>query len=219
MSQREDYRERLCRAGIVAVVRAPSSEALIDGARALLAGGVDCIEITMTTPNALQIIETCRGELGDDALIGVGSVLDGDTARAAISAGAQFVVSPVLNIEAVEAAHEAGLPGVPGAMTPTEILTADRAEADLIKVFPATRLGPGFFKDVLAPMPHMRLTPTGGVGLDNAAAFIRAGALTLGVGSALVSKQLLADRDWQGLTDRAKAFVQAVAEARDGASA
>jgi 2-dehydro-3-deoxyphosphogluconate aldolase/(4S)-4-hydroxy-2-oxoglutarate aldolase len=217
VSQREEFVERLCRAGVVAVVRAPSSDALIDAAKALADGGVDCIEITMTTPNALKVIEACRAALGDAALIGVGSVLDGDTARAAIAAGAQFVVSPVLNLEAVEAAHAAALPGVPGAMTPTEIQTAYRGEADLVKVFPATRLGPSFFKDVLAPMPHLRLTPTGGVNLENAGDFIRAGARTLGVGSALVSKKALAEGDWAWLTQRAQAFVAAVADARSGA--
>lgn len=214
MADRGKTVERLCRSGVVAVVRAPSSEQLVDAARAIAAGGVDCIEITMTTPNALQVIEQCRRQLGDDVLTGVGSVLDAETARLAILAGAQFVVSPVLDPRVIETAHRYGLACVPGAFTPTEILRATAAGADMVKVFPATKLGPEFFKDVLAPMPHLRLTPTGGVDLTTAAAFIQAGACTLGVGSALISRKALAEGDYASLTATAKQFVDVVAGAR-----
>lgn len=214
MSDRTQTVAQLCRAGVVAVVRAPSSEALIDAAGALAEGGVDCIEITLTTPNALQVIEACRRALGGAVLVGVGSVLDGPTARQAIDAGAQFVVSPVFKGEVLAAAHEHGLACVPGALTPTEILAASEAGADLVKVFPATKLGPGYFKDILAPMPHLKLTPTGGVDLDTAGEFIKAGAATLGVGSALVSKRALAEKDFAALTATARRFVEAVARAR-----
>ena len=214
MADRAQTVDRLCRAGVVAVVRASSSEQLLDVAKALAAGGVDCIEITMTTPNALAIIEQCRRELGDAILTGVGSVLDPQTARLAILAGAQFVVSPILNLEIIQTAHRYGLPCVPGAFTPTEILTATAGGADMVKVFPATKLGPEFFRDVLAPMPHLKLTPTGGVDANTAGDFIRAGACTLGVGSALVSKKALAEQNYALLTDTARQFVQIVAEAR-----
>ena len=217
MADRDQVIQRLCRNGVVAVVRAKGSEQLIDVAKALADGGVDCIEITMTTPNALAVIEAVRRQLGQAVLTGVGSVLDAETARAAILAGAEFVVSPVLNVGIIEMAHRYGLPCVPGAFTPTEILAATTAGADLVKVFPAGQLGPGFFKDILGPMPHLKLTPTGGVDLKTAGEFIKAGARTLGVGSALVSAQAVANRDFAALTATARQFVQAVAEARAGA--
>jgi 2-dehydro-3-deoxyphosphogluconate aldolase / (4S)-4-hydroxy-2-oxoglutarate aldolase len=198
-------------------VRAKSSGQLVDVARAMAAGGVDCIEITMTTPNALAVIAAVREQLGDTVLTGVGSVLDAETARAAILAGAQFVVSPVFNVAILEMAHRYGLPCVPGAFTPTEILNATAAGADMVKVFPAGQLGPGFFKDILGPMPHLKLTPTGGVDLDTAASFIKAGAKTLGVGSALVAPKAVAAGDFATLTETARKFVKVVADARAGA--
>ena len=214
MPDREARAERLCAKGIVAVVRAASSKQLLEVAKALLAGGVDCIEITMTTPNALQVIRDCRQAMGDEALIGVGSVLDAEMCRDALEAGAQYVVSPIFDPEIIRVAHEADAPVMPGAFTPTEIHNATRCGADIIKVFPATRLGPGFFKDVLAPMPHLKLAPTGGVNLDTAADFIKAGAATLAVGSALVKKDAIAAGDMDTLTDLASKFVKIVADAR-----
>jgi 2-dehydro-3-deoxyphosphogluconate aldolase/(4S)-4-hydroxy-2-oxoglutarate aldolase len=216
MVDRSEALARLCRNGVVAVVRADSGEHLVDAAEALVAGGVDCVEITLTTPDALRVIELCRAKLGDAALVGAGSVLKAATARQAIQAGAQFIVSPVLDLAVVRVTHRHGLVCVPGAFTPTEILAATAAGADMVKVFPATRLGPEFFREILAPMPHLKLTPTGGVTLQTAGEFIRAGACTLGVGSALVSRQLLADREYAGLTAMARQFVQAVAAARAG---
>ncbi len=214
MPDRSATVERLCAKGIIAVVRADSSEQLLEVARALVNGGADCIEITMTTPNALETIRRCREALGDAALVGVGSVLAESVASEAIQAGAQFVVSPIFNARIVGAAHDAGLPGVPGAFSPTEILAATNAGADMVKVFPATRLGPQFFKDLLAPMPHLKLTPTGGVNLETAGEFIRAGAVTLGVGSALVPKQAVRAGDFDAIRQLAGKFVEAVAEAR-----
>ncbi len=213
MADRQAAVNRLCDKGIVAVVRASSSEQLNDVARALLAGGVDCIEITMTTPNALKVIADCRASLSD-AMIGVGSVLTADVARQAIEAGAQFVVSPVFKTEIIEAAHAADLPCVPGCFTPTEIITATDAGADAVKVFPAGMFGPKFFKAVLAPMPHLKLTPTGGVNLDTAADWIAAGAVTLGVGSALVTKAALAEGNFDEIQRLAGEYVRIVAEAR-----
>jgi len=216
MSDRSATVERLCAKGLIAVVRADSSEQLLSVARALVNGGADCIEITMTTPNALETIRRCREALGDSALVGVGSVLTPSVASEAIEAGAQFVVSPIFNAEIVRAAHDAGLPGIPGAFSPTEIVAATDAGADMVKVFPATRLGPQFFKDVLAPMPHLKLTPTGGVNLETAGEFIRAGAVTLGVGSALVPKQAVRAGDFDAIRQLAGNFVKVVAEARAG---
>lgn len=213
MSNRAEAVERLCRKGIIAIVRASSSEQLIDVAKALLAGGVDCIEITMTTPNALAVIQQCRQAV-KGALIGVGSVLDAATARAAIQAGAQFVVSPIFGPEVIAAAHAADLPAVPGAFTPTEILNATNAGADLVKVFPGGQFGPSYLKDILAPMPHLKLTPTGGVNLNTAADWIAAGAVTLGVGAALVSKAALAQGNLAEIEHLAAQYVRTVAEAR-----
>ena len=214
MPDREAIVARMCDKGIVAVVRAKSSEQLNSVARALLDGGVDCIEITMTTPNALQVIADCRKSLGDAALIGVGSVLDAATAKEAIDAGAQYVVSPVFVPAVIDAAHDAGMPCVPGAFTPTEILEATRAGADLVKVFPGGSVGPEYFKAVLAPMPHLKLTPTGGVDLNTAADWIAAGAQTLGVGSALVTKSALASGNMDEIRALASQYVQIVADAR-----
>ena len=215
MSNVSEAVDRLCDKGIVAVVRAQSSEQLIDVAKALLAGGVDCIEITMTTPNALDVIRQCRTAV-PDAMIGVGSVLDADTAGRAIDAGAQFVVSPIFDPAVIDKAHEHEVPAVPGCFTPTEILAATNAGADLVKVFPAGMFGPKFFKAVLAPMPHLKLTPTGGVDLSTASDWIAAGAKTLGVGSALVTKQALAYGDFEGIEVLARQFVKVVAGAAAG---
>ncbi len=206
--------DRMCDKGIVAVVRASSSDQLMDVARALVAGGVDCIEITMTTPNALQVIADARKDLGEQALVGVGSVLTPQMARDSIEAGAQFVVSPVYNPQFIELAHAADLPCVPGCFTPTEIMNATRAGADMVKVFPAGFFGPKYLKAIMAPMPSLRLTPTGGVDLNTAADWIAAGARTLGVGSALVTKQALVNGDMGEIESLAKQFVQIVADAR-----
>ncbi len=214
MPDRQATVSRMCDKGIVAVVRAQSSEQLIDVAHALLDGGVDCIEITMTTPNALKVIADCRRTLGEKALIGVGSVLNARMANDAIGAGAQYVVSPVFVPEVIQAAHNAEMPCVPGAFTPTEILAATEAGADLVKVFPGGSVGPKYFKAVLAPMPHLKLTPTGGVDLTTAADWIAAGAQTLGVGSALVTKSALASGNMDEIRDLAARYVKIVADAR-----
>ncbi len=213
MPGRQEAVRRLCATGVVAVVRADSSEQLIDVAGALLDGGVDCIEITMTTPNALEVIAACRQAVAE-AFIGVGSVLDADTARAALEAGAQYVVSPVFCREVVAVANDADVPVMPGCLTPTEIHDATAAGADIIKVFPAGFFGAKYFKAVLAPMPHLKLAPTGGVNLDTAADFIAAGAATLGVGSALVTRKALAEGNLDEIRRLAGEYVRIVAEAR-----
>jgi len=206
--------ERIRRSGIVAVVRAPSSEQLVDVARALKSGGCVAIEITMTTPNALKVIEQVSAELGDEVVTGVGSVLDAETARAAILAGAQFVVGPTLNVAVIEMAHRYDKPCVPGAYTPTEILAAWTAGADVVKVFPASVGGPAYFKAIKGPLPQVKLSPTGGVNLKTAGDFIKAGAEFLGAGSAMVTKDALAAGDMASITETAAAFVEEVRKAR-----
>lgn len=211
---RHEIVSRIEQSGLVAIIRADSSEQLIDVCKALQAGGVTVAEITMTTPGALDAIKAATAELGDACLIGVGSVLDAETARLAILAGAQYIVAPTTNLDVIEMAHRYGRPIIPGALTPTEIMTAWQAGADVIKVFPANHFGPKYFKDVLAPMPMLKLTPTGGVNLDTVKDWIDAGAAALGVGSALVKKDLIKAKDWDGLTALAKQFTDAVAAAR-----
>jgi len=200
--------------GVVAVMRAPSAEMLLDISQALLAGGVPAIEVTMTTPKAISAIEKLADKFGDQAVVGVGTVLDAATARDAIAAGAQFVVSPVLDRQVIETTRRYGKISVPGAFTPTEILAAWSAGADVVKVFPATRLGPEYIRDLLAPLPMLKLTPTGGVDLKNAGEWIKAGAVFVGVGSALVSKDAMSRHDWPAITATAKAFVEAIRTAR-----
>jgi 2-dehydro-3-deoxyphosphogluconate aldolase/(4S)-4-hydroxy-2-oxoglutarate aldolase len=213
---KEQYVTQLLDAGVVAVIRAKSKDQLSDIAKALLDGGVPSIEVTMSTPKAIAGIEMLADAIGDKAVIGVGTVIDAATCRDAIAAGAQFVVSPVFDPEIVATTKRYGKISVPGAFTPTEILRAWGAGADVVKVFPSTTLGPGYFKDILAPLPQIKLTPTGGVDLKNAGDWIKAGAACIGVGSALVTKDALAKNDWASISSSAKAFVDAVKKARNG---
>ncbi len=214
MPDRAEILQRIEQAGLLAIIRADSADGLIDTVRALRDGGVTVAEVTMTTPGAIECIEAASRELGDSAVFGVGSVLDAATVHRAVDAGADFVVAPTFKPEVIAASHERGKPVFPGALTPTEILSAFEAGADAVKVFPANHFGPRYFKDILAPMPHLKLTPTGGVDLDTIPDWFAAGAVCLGVGSALVKKQMIADKDWAGLTALAKRFVDAVAAAR-----
>jgi 2-dehydro-3-deoxyphosphogluconate aldolase/(4S)-4-hydroxy-2-oxoglutarate aldolase len=199
---------------VIAVIRAPSKDLLIDIAKALMAGGVPAIEVTMSTPNAIAGIEMLAGKFGDKCVVGVGTVLDGDTARDAIAAGAEFVVSPMFDEKIVENTKRLEKISIPGAFTVTEIMRAWRAGADVVKVFPSTSLGPTYFKDVLAPLPQLKLTPTGGVDLANAGAWIKAGAVFVGAGSALVSKEAMTSGNWKAIEDNARAFVDAIKAAR-----
>ncbi|HXF82514.1 MAG TPA: bifunctional 4-hydroxy-2-oxoglutarate aldolase/2-dehydro-3-deoxy-phosphogluconate aldolase [bacterium] len=206
--------ERIERSGIVAIVRLGFSAALRRVAEALTAGGIDALEFTVTTPGALAAITASRAALGDRALIGAGTVLDADTARAAIRAGAVFVVTPTLTLDVIRVCREAGVPVFPGAMTPTEILAAWTAGADIVKVFPASALGPDYIRQVRAPLPQIKLMPTGGISAANAADYLRAGAVAIGVGGRLVDPAAVAEERWDLLTQRARELVQAVAAAR-----
>jgi 2-dehydro-3-deoxyphosphogluconate aldolase/(4S)-4-hydroxy-2-oxoglutarate aldolase len=199
-----DIIERMLNPGVVAVIRADSSEQLMDVAKALAAGGV----------TALQVITDVRKELGDAILMGVGTVLDAETTRMAILAGAQFAVSPVMKTEIIAMCRRYNVPIVCGAYTPTEALTAHEAGADFIKIFPADGLGPNYIKALKAPLPQLQIIPTGGVDLNTAGDFIKAGCAAVAAGSSLVSKDVLKSKDWAALTETAKAFVAAVAKAR-----
>ncbi|HBR29456.1 MAG TPA: 2-dehydro-3-deoxyphosphogluconate aldolase [Firmicutes bacterium] len=208
------HKEEVCRTlletKVVAVIRVDSSAHLLEAAAALHKGGVRALEITMTSPGALEAIKEANEKLDSDVVIGVGSVLDPETARAAILAGAKFVVGPVLNLDLIKMCQRYSIPCVPGAFTPTEILQAWDAGADFVKIFPATKLGPSFIKDVKGPLPQVRLTPTGGINLDNAAEFIKAGASFVGVGGSLVKKELIAEKKWDELSALAGQFIERV---------
>lgn len=201
---------------VVAVVRADSGgDDLVRVVEAVAAGGVHCIEVTMTTPGALACIEAAAKKLeGADALLGVGTVLDPETCRMAILAGAQFVVTPTLSIPTIQMARRYGKPIIAGAYTPTEILTAYENGADMVKVFPCSVGGPEYIKAIKGPLPQVPLVPTGGVEVDNIGSFMKAGASAVGVGGNLVSKKYLAARDFDGLTRNARAFAVAVRAAR-----
>ena len=201
--------------GIVAVVRLPRATDFRALAGALVAGGVRAVELTLTTPGALEGIRELGGR--DDragCTVGAGSVLDERSARDVVAAGARFVVSPTLDEAVVRVCREANIPCMPGALTPRELLDAWRAGTPLIKLFPASLVGPGYIRDVLAPLPFLRLVPSGGVSLENAGAWIRAGAAAVSVGGALVSASLVAEAAWDRLTERAQTLVERVAEAR-----
>jgi len=205
---------RLIDPGIIAVVRAPETARVPPLSEALLAGGVLAIEITMTTPNAIGAIREARARLGDRALIGVGTVLDADTCRAAIEAGAEFVVTPICRTELVAIAHAADRVVMLGAYTPTEAQCAYEAGADFIKIFPADTLGPAYIKALRAPLPHLKMVPTGGVDVNNVADFLKAGCAAVGAGSSLVSSKWIQERNWAEVTRKATAFVAAARQAR-----
>lgn len=201
-------------AGVVAVVRLSDAELARDVALALAAGGVRAVEITMTVPRAVELIEQLTDTLPSKVLVGAGTVLDTATARDVIRAGARFVVSPVFRPALIDECHLEGVASIPGCFTPTEILAAWDAGADVVKVFPSTSLGPTFIKDVRGPLPHVRLMPTGGVTRDNASAWIRAGAVAIGVGTALVDAAAVAERRFDVVTANAVHFIEAVRSAR-----
>ncbi len=205
---------RLLDPGIIAIIRADSSEQLVAAAEALLKGGVTAMEVTMTTPNALAVIAEVTARFGGEILMGVGSVLDPETARAAILAGAEFVVTPVTKPEVIRLCNRYGKPIACGAFTPTEALLAHESGADFVKIFPAELFGPSYIKNILAPLPMLQIIPTGGVTPETARSFIEAGSVALGVGSSLVSKDILHRADWPKLTASAQSFVEAIRKAR-----
>jgi 2-dehydro-3-deoxyphosphogluconate aldolase/(4S)-4-hydroxy-2-oxoglutarate aldolase len=199
---------------IVAVIRAESPDLLVDVAEALVAGGVEVMEVTFTVPRAVQVLEQVAGKLGNRILLGAGTVLDPETARAAILAGAEFIVSPTVNTQVIEMCRRYSKLAMPGALTPTEVVTAWQAGADIVKIFPSELTGPRYLKLLHAPLPQVRLMPTGGVNVDTAGEYLQAGACALGVGGALVDSKLVEAGDLKEIERRAKQLVEAVQKHR-----
>ena len=215
MSTREPRLRVIGETGVVAIIRLDRPDHLLAVARAIREGGVRAIEFTMTTPGALGVLAAAARELGDEVLLGAGTVLDPETARACILAGATFVVSPALNTGTVELCRRYSVAVLPGALTPTEVVTAWQAGADVVKVFPCGALGGAkYLKSLKAPLPQVEMIPTGGVSLKTAAEFIEAGALALGVGADLVDTKAIRAGQPERVTEAARAYVAAVREAR-----
>jgi 2-dehydro-3-deoxyphosphogluconate aldolase/(4S)-4-hydroxy-2-oxoglutarate aldolase len=211
---KEAVLSRIVECGVVAIVRAPSGEKLVDVAQALLAGGVEAVEVTFTVPAAHRVLEQVADRLGDKIVLGAGTVLDPETARAALLAGAQFIVSPTLNRKVIRLCRRYDKAVMPGALTPTEILTAWEAGADIVKVFPSDFTGPGYLKVLHGPLPQVRLLPTGGVTLQTVADFIRAGACAVGVGGNLVEAKAVAAGDMARIESLARQFVDIIKKTR-----
>jgi len=209
MNREQTLNEILIRKA-VAVIRAKEPEKLKDIINAIALGGITVVEITMTVPNAIQLIEKMSAELDNNIIIGVGTVLNRETCIDAIKAGAKFVVSPILKKEIIEGAHNNNTPVMPGCFTPTEIQTAVEYGADIIKVFPADIVGMGFFKAVLAPMPYLKLMPTGGVTLTNPGEWIKAGACAVGLGTALLDKKAIENKNYKQLTENAALVMRSI---------
>jgi 2-dehydro-3-deoxyphosphogluconate aldolase/(4S)-4-hydroxy-2-oxoglutarate aldolase len=202
------------RCGVVAIIRMKEPGKVAAVVEALLEGGVRVLEVTMTVPGAVELIGQLASTLPPELVLGAGTVLDSETAERVIDAGARFLVSPVLRLPLIETAVKRGVPITPGCFSPTEILTAWEAGADIVKVFPATALGPGFLKDVHGPLPQVKLMPTGGVTVDNAGDWIRGGAVAVGVGSALLDAAALASGNFTKITDNARRIIENVRLAR-----
>jgi len=207
--------ERITEVGLVPIVRANSAEEAISIAEAIKAGGVSILEITMTVPGALRVIEKVAELYGDEVLLGAGTVLDAETARAVILAGVEFIVTPSLKISTIEVCRRYSKVVIPGALTPTEVVSAWEAGADFVKIFPCEGVGgPKYIKALKGPFPQINFIPTGGVSLDTAADFIAAGSCALAVGSELVDKTAVANKDFGKITVNAQKFLQVIKRAR-----
>lgn len=211
---KEDQLRRVLDSGIVAVVRSQDSEQLVEVVRTLADGGVDVVEITMSVPGALDVVKAVRAKLGERVLLGAGTILDPETCRMAILAGAEYIVAPTVNFEVIRLCQRYDKLVMPGAFTPTEILAAWEAGADIVKVFPADVVGPAFFKAIKGPLPQVRVMPTGGVDLTTAAAFLKAGACCLGIGSQMVEPKAVAERNFGRIRELAEQYVAIVKQAR-----
>jgi len=212
---RTEIAKRIETTGIVPIVRAPSAELAVIAARAILAAGIDVLEITMTVPNATGVLRQLRKEIGDAVVLGAGTVLDAQAARDCIEAGAEFIVAPGTDIETIRAAHALDKPCMPGALTPTEVITAWKAGADMVKIFPCSALGgASYLKALKAPLPQVKMLPTGGVDVTTAAEFIKAGAVALGVGAAVVDLKLMVEKGPAAVTEKCKQLVEVVKAAR-----
>ncbi len=206
----------LLETGIIPVVRAQSADEALHVVDAVKEGGISTIEITMTVPGALEVMKTVQNKLGDDVLLGAGTVLDAETARFCILAGAKFIVGPCFNHQVLQLCRRYSVPIISGALTPTEILTAWERGADVVKVFPVGNLGgPAYIKAIKAPLPQILLNPTGGINLNNAKDFIKAGAAVISAGSSLVDKKALVERKYGIITEKAKKFIEEVRKGRN----
>lgn len=216
MGEKEKNRQEMIDGGLVAIVRVESARQAIEVCGAIARGGIKPIEVTMTVPGAIDVIKEFKSAMKDEVLVGAGTVLDPETARAVILAGAEFIVTPTLNLRVIEMCRRYGKIVIAGAFTPTEILTAWEAGADIVKVFPATVGGPQYLRDIRGPLPQISLVPTGGVDLENTPDFIRAGAVAVAVGTSLVDKTALSEGRYDLITEKAKRFIEAVKLARAG---
>lgn len=207
---RETTLKRILDCGIVAVVRAESGALLANVVKALAEGGVTAAEITFTVPDAIEVIRHVRREVGDAVTLGAGTVLDSETARAALLAGAEYIVAPTVNVDVIRLCRRYDKAVMPGAFTPTEVVTAWEAGADIVKIFPADVGGPGYLKALRGPLPQIRMMPTGGVDLNTAESFLKAGACCLGVGGSLVEPKAVAAGDFNRLRDLAAQYVSIV---------
>jgi 2-dehydro-3-deoxyphosphogluconate aldolase/(4S)-4-hydroxy-2-oxoglutarate aldolase len=216
MSRHDDL-QRVLRSGLVAIIRANSGEQLVQVARALYEGGIDVIEVTFTVPNAVEVLAAVKRELGRQILLGAGTVLDPETARAAFLAGAEFLVSPVVNRDVIRMGLRYDKLVMPGAFTPTEILSAWESGADVVKLFPAEIGGPAYLKALKGPLPQVRILPTGGVNLQTLPDFFQAGACAVGLGSSLVEKDAVERGDFARIRDLARQYVELVAKVRSPA--
>ena len=214
--QKDNQIEMIRQTGVIAIIRVDSSRGLLDAAEAIKEGGLGVIEVTMTTPDALDIISEAVRRFGDEVLFGAGTVLDAETARSAILSGAEFIVSPTLDVRTIEVCRRYSKTSIPGCFTPTEILTAWEAGADFVKVFPAGAAGPSYIKAVLAPLPQIPLVPTGGVTIETTGPFLKAGAAAVAAGSSLVSQKILDERNFSLLTERSRKFREETLKARQG---
>ncbi|MBM80509.1 MAG: 2-dehydro-3-deoxyphosphogluconate aldolase [Planctomycetaceae bacterium] len=213
---RQEQLQRVLDCGIVSIIRASSGEQLVNVAKALYEGGIDVIEVTFTVPGVLDIISAVRDELGDKILLGAGTVLDTESARAAILAGAEFIVTPTVNEDVIKVCNRYSKAIMPGAFTPTEVLKAWEAGADIVKIFPADAVGPSYLKAIHGPMPQVRLLPTGGVNLDTLPAFVNAGACAVGLGSSLVEKKAVEEGNMDRIRDLASQYVELMKSVRTG---
>jgi 2-dehydro-3-deoxyphosphogluconate aldolase/(4S)-4-hydroxy-2-oxoglutarate aldolase len=213
--EKREVVNRMLSEGLLPVIRVASASEAMDVVSALREGGASLIEITMTVRGAIDVIRELTAKSGDEAIVGAGTVLDPETGRAALIAGAQFIVSPTLNLDLIQLCHRYSAVVVPGTATPTEALTAWNAGADMVKVFPAAQLGgPGYIKALKGPLPQIQFVPTGGVNLQNAGAFIQAGSAAIGVGGELIDKKAVKEKNFAVITENARAFLKAVREAR-----
>ena len=208
--------DRILDQKIVAVIRAESPDSLADVAEALLAGGVEVMEVTFTVPRATQVLEKVTSKLGSRVLLGAGTVLDAETARTAMLSGAEFIVAPCVNLAVIEMCRRYSKPVMPGALTPTEVVTAWQAGADIVKIFPSELTGPKYIKSLKAPLPQVRMMPTGGVNLETAEEFLRAGSCALGIGSSLVEPKAVASGDLKRIESLARQYVEIVRSFREG---